>query len=319
MSVQTRSVAAFCVLAFAAGFSACQTSPREKEAKFLKRGHSLLEQKDYARALLEFRNAATAVPNDAEPHYQMGLAYLASGDGVSAYRAFQKATTLNPKHFGAQVKLAEFMTASQDEKTIQEAVTRLEGTLGDSPDNQEAITALAVAEWRLGKPEDATQRLEQALRKFPTSLQSSVTLARMRVAAKDWAGAEEVLKKAVAGAPKSSAAELALAELYVSMRLPARAESELKRAVELDPKNGAHLQDLGALQVAAKRMDEAERTFKQLSALPEKAYKPVHALFLFNFGKREAALPEFEALAKADPADRDARSRLVAAYSRDRK
>ena len=47
---------------------------------------------------------------------------------------------------------------------------------------------------------------------------------------------------------------------------------------------------------------------------PGAQYKPVHALFLYREGKRDAALAEFEQLAKSDPNDRSARSRLFAAY-----
>jgi tetratricopeptide (TPR) repeat protein len=71
---------------------------------------------------------------------------------------------------------------------------------------------------------------------------------------------------------------------------------------------------LARLQVAANRIDDAEQTFKQLSALPEKAYKPLHAIFLYQTGKKAAAMAEFEKLAKDDPEDRAARSRLVSIY-----
>jgi len=313
MSVQPRSTVFLCLVLFCAAFSGCQRSPEAREARFLKRGQALVSQKDYARALLEFRNAANAMPKDAEPYYQMGLAYIETGDGPSALRAFQRAVALNPKHAGAQLNMAKFMTASRDENMVQEAVNRLHSVFGDSPENPEAINTLAIAEWELGKPEAASRRLEEALQKFPTNLQSSVTLARMKLAAKDPDGAEAVLRKAAADAPQSSLVELALGELYVSLRQQAKAETEFKKAVQLDPKNGAALRNLGALQYEAKRMDEAEQTFKQLAALPEKPYKPLHAIFLYQIGKRDAALAEFEALVKAAPTDREARTRLVTA------
>jgi tetratricopeptide (TPR) repeat protein len=303
-----------CLVLLTAGFSGCRTSPEAKEAKFLKRGQALLAQKDYPRALLEFRNAATAMPKDAEPYYRMGLAFLESRDASNAVRAFQKATALNPKHSEAQLKLAELMTISHDQKIILEGFSRLQSVFGDSPDNPEAIDTLALAEWKLGKPENATERLAEALKRFPTHLESSVVLARMKLSAKDWNGAEEVLKQAVADAPQSSAAETALGELYLLLRQPANAEAELKKAARLDPKNGTALIGLGALEIASERLDEAEQTYKQLAALPEKAYRPLHAMFLYRYGKRDVALAEFESLAKSDPNDREARTRLLAAY-----
>ena len=307
----TKIVACFCAVIAGAG---CRTSPQAKEAKYLQRGNALVASKDYARALLEFRNASSAMPKDAEPHYRMGMAYLETGDAASAIRAFQRATALDPNHAAAQLKMAELMMTTRDPKLIEAAVARLEGTFGPTPNNPEVIDALAMGAWKLGKPEDALQYLEDALQKFPTHLQSSVTLARMKLNQGDSKGAEEVLKKAVDGAPQSSPAALAMGELYLYMRQPAKAEVEIRRALQLDAKNGVALKTLAMIQMSGKRMDEAEQTFKQLSAFPDKAYKPLHAIFLFQTGKKDAALAEFEALSKAEPNDREARSRLVSAY-----
>ena len=70
--------------------SACRISPQAKEQRFLKRGQAQMAKKDYARAVLEFRSAAQAVPSDPEPYYQWGLASLAAGDGTTAIQAFRK-------------------------------------------------------------------------------------------------------------------------------------------------------------------------------------------------------------------------------------
>src|ERR1051325_2037635 len=303
-----------CLALLTAGLSGCGRSPEAKEARFLKRGRALMAEKEYSRALLEFRNAAAAMPKDAEPYYQMGRASLESKDLRNAVRAFQRAIALNPKHAEAQLKLAELMMNSPDHKVIEEGFSRLQSVFGDSPDNPEAIDTMALAEWKLGKAEDATERLGEALKKFPTHLESAVQLARMKLAAKDWKGAEDVLRKAVADAPKSSPAETALGELYILLQQPAQAVDELKKATQLDPKNAAALIDLGRLHIAFGKPDEAEQIYKQLAALPEKAYKPVHAMFLYRYGKRDAALSEYEHLAKLDPKDRGVRTQLVAAY-----
>src|SRR5580765_7030124 len=87
----------------------CKRSPQVQEAQFLKRGAALMAKKDYGRALLEFRNASKVMPKDGEPHYQLGLAYLASGSAATAIRELYSATQLNPKHAAAQLKLAELM------------------------------------------------------------------------------------------------------------------------------------------------------------------------------------------------------------------
>ena len=213
----------------------CSTSPQAKEAKYLKRGQVLLEKKDFPRALLEFRNAARAMPKDAEPQYQIGLAALASGNVGAAVGAFRKAIDLNPKHIGAQLKLAQLMTSSGNKALIEQAAGRLNDILTGAAENADAADTLALAEWQLGKTDDAAKRLENTLQRLPSRLEASVSLAKIKLSQKDTAGAEEVLKRAVASAPQSSPAALALGEFYRLIRQPEKAEAEIRRAIQLDP------------------------------------------------------------------------------------
>jgi tetratricopeptide (TPR) repeat protein len=302
------------VLILVVSLSDCRWSPAAKEAAFMKRGESLLAHKDYSRALLEFKNAASVMPGDAEPYYRMGLVYLEMRDLANAIPGFRRATQLNPNHTGAQLKLAQLMTTSRNQEVVQEAVTRLQSILTVSPDNTEAIDVLAMAESRLGRTADAEKRLEEALQKFPAHLQTSVALARLKVSHKDLSGAAEVLKKAVASAPQSAPAAVALGEIFQLLKQPENAEREMRRALELDAQNGPALLSLAAIQMAGKRLDEAEQTFKQLSTLPAKAYRPLYGLFLYQTGRIPAALEEFDKQFKAAPDDREARGRLIAAY-----
>ncbi len=292
----------------------CATSPQVKEAKYLKAGHARMDKKDYPRAILEFKNAAQAMPQDAEPNYQMGLAYLETGDNASAVAAFRRTLDLKPEHLGAQLKMAELMTASGQKDLVAQAAESLENILAASPDDPEANATLALAEWQLGKPDDAAERLAQTLQKLPAHLQSSVALAKVKVSQKDISGAIEVLEKAVASDSQSAAAALALGQLYAVAAQPEKAESEIRRSLQLDPTSPSALMSLASLQASSKRLDEADQTYQKLAALPDKKFRPIHALFLFQIGKREAALAELKQILKSDPADRASRSRVVAAY-----
>src|SRR5579863_1276662 len=79
-----------------AGLVGCGNSPEKKEAAFLKRGDVYLGQKDYARAMLEYRNAAQLRPGDAEPLYRLGLAYLRVGNPRGSVVALRQALQRNP-------------------------------------------------------------------------------------------------------------------------------------------------------------------------------------------------------------------------------
>jgi tetratricopeptide (TPR) repeat protein len=292
----------------------CSRSPQAREAQYLKRGIALAAKKEYGRAVLEFRNAITAMPAVAEPYYQLGLAYLASGNPLNGIVALRRAAELDPKHMGAQLKLAELMSTSRNEDVLHDATARLESIVAASPDNLEATNTLALAEWRLGRIDNANSRLMAALQRFPGSLHSALELSTMKLKQNDLKGAEEVLRQAVNTAPQSPDAAAALAEFYLMTNQPDRAAPEFLRAAGLDPKNGVARMGLAVAQIATGRMEQAEQTLRQVALLPGREYKPQHALFLYRTGRKDEALKEFEALAKADPEDREARTRVVSAY-----
>lgn len=301
------------VAAFGLLSVSCRKSPQAREAGFLDSGKAHMQDKQYGRAILDFKNAAQAIPKDAEPYYQMGLAYLANGDVKSAYACFRKATDLNPKHTAAQVKLSEIMAALGDKGAVQEAAKRASEVIAKGAD-VDAFDALALAQYRLGNREDAEKVLDQALEKFPASLSSSVELAKVRLARNDLKGAEQALQQAVSNDPKSAHPHVALGALYLAERQLPQAEQQFRAALNIDPKSGQSLLNLGAIEIHDGHLDAADRIFTKLSQLPDKQYKPAHAIFLFRTGKRDAAIAEFEKLSAADPSDRDAEARLVGAY-----
>jgi len=307
----------FPALAVCLVLAGCSSSPEKKEARFLKRGQALLASRDYPRAILEFQNAAKAVPKDAEPWYQLGLAFLATGNTTGAAGAFYKATSLNPKHAGAELYLASLMTTSREKTVIEDAENRLKELVESDPANTQALDALAVAKLKLGKPGDASALLDRTLEKFPADLESSVLTAQMKMREKDFAGAEEVLKKAVETAPKSTQAALALGRFYMQTGKIGQSEVQLQRSLQLNPHYAPALYSLGLIQASENHLDQADQTFKQLTTLTNtdyKDYKPVYGLFLFQAGKRDAALAEFQRIAKESPDNREARTRLLTAY-----
>lgn len=291
----------------------CSVSPQARRDKFLAAGRALVEKKDYARAILAFKNAAHAMPNDAEAYYQLGLAALASGDIRTGALSIKKATELNPKHTAAKLKLAELM-AHGDAAMVREAETSLEKLRETATETPEMLNALAYTELRLGKPDDAVQTLEDFLMKNPGELTSAILLAQARLFNKDVKGAEEVLLKASAASPNAVQPHVTLGEFYRVTNRSGDAETQLQTALRLDPNNVQALYSLAVVQYGAGRVPDAEATFKRLAALPDSQLKHAYALFLLRQGRQGEAVREFERLAKQDPNDRVARGRLISAY-----
>jgi tetratricopeptide (TPR) repeat protein len=297
-------------------FTGCSRTPEQKEAGFLQSGQKHLQARDFQRAVLDFKNAAQVMPRDPEPHYQLGLAYLSSGNQRAALQELLNSVDLDPKHVGALLKLAEIMTASKNPDVVKEGKQRAQQVLALSPDSADALQMLAKAEYELGDPQIAEQHLQQALERVPQHLNAALTLAMVKLRAKDISGAEQVMQQAAAGAPKSAEHAVALGRFYLLTGKSAEAEKEFWRALEIDPKTGPALTALASLCYRDGRTAQADQLLQRASALPDKAYRPLHASFLLETGKSAAAVTEFEQLYKKDHANRDARTRLVAAYLR---
>ncbi|MGO4885155.1 MAG: tetratricopeptide repeat protein [Bryobacteraceae bacterium] len=292
----------------------CSRTPQQREARYLELGKKQLAKKDYARANLEFRNAIQTAPGDAEPYYQLGLVYLETGDRNMAASCFRKAAELNPKHAGAQLKLASLLAGARNQKAIEDAERRAQSVATAFPHNVDALNTLAMTELRLGKPEEATEHLEQALAQLPGDLESAALLMRAKLSQGDTKGAEAALQECYRKSPQSAEVALVMGRFYLVTRRPEKAEEQFRRAAALDPNYGAALMDLGMALFHDGKKDEAGEIFKRVTALPNKNYKPAYAVFLLETGQRDAAIAELSRLAKEDPADRLARTRLVKMY-----
>jgi tetratricopeptide (TPR) repeat protein len=294
--------------------SGCKRSPQDMRDRFMQRGERYFEKKDYRRAALEFQNASSQIPNDAEPHYKMAVALLAVGDYRTAIAHLIKATALNPKHIAAQTRLTQLMASSRDPQVLKDAQGRLSTALAMAPDDPDLLTTLALTDLRMEKPAEAEKVLERALAKSPGHLRSAMTLAGMKFAQKDFPGAEKILKNAAGQAPKSTEPLMALARFYAMTGKLPEAEAELNQAINIDPKHGPSLLGLAALRYRAGKTAEAEQLYKRVAALPGQEYRAAYALYLLSTKQNERGIQELERLHKQYPSDRDLRNRLFAAY-----
>jgi tetratricopeptide (TPR) repeat protein len=281
--------------------------------QFMEAGRRLYDQKDYSRAILQFKNAADIANGDPEPSYWLGLSYLGAGNIQQAIPYFRQAAKLNPKHAAAQLRLGEILALTDNKELLQEALNRLQIVLTTSP-SAKALSALALTEMKLGNADEGERHLQECLDRFPQELSSYMILAKSKILKRDFNGAELLLKKAVQAAPRSGEALVALGNFYVLTGKDAEAEKWFRQAIDLNQKDGTALFDLAMLQYRTGRKSEAEQILKQLSTFPDPALQPLHAIYLLKEGDQAGAVAELERLVHANPKSQDLRTRLIAAY-----
>lgn len=288
---------------------------RKTDTQLIESAKQFMAKKDYARAVVQLRAAIQANPKNAEAQYQLAQAEIGRGDRVAAYRALTKALDLDPKHAGAQLAMANVLAASDNPNDLRLAQEHARAVLSITPENPDALDAMAFAELKLGNQEEAVKLLEEAGSKAPEHLQTIAMLVSTRLATGDKAGAEQILKDAVQKAPGSIEARVMLSSFYLLVGKYPEGEQELRKVLEKDPNNALALLDLATLFNASGRKNEAEEAFRRLATQqPASPYQYAYGSYLFRIGKTKESVAEFERLAKLNSKDINARTRLVSAY-----
>ncbi len=271
------------------------------------------EAGDYARAILEFRNAAKQMPKDARPYYRLALCYLEVDDPAGTVVSLQKALQLKPDYVEAHLKMAEILVATRRPEALGLAVEKLNTLLAKHPGHAGALELRAQAELALGKLEDAERTLaevpDRARRGSAIRLLSLIHIGR-----KDYAAAEQSLKENAAREPNSVQAAVALGRLYRIMGKPADAEAEFRRALRINDSDPQALTDMAMLRIDAHRTPEAREFFQKLATLPQPRYKLAWVRYLAGTGETANAMKILEQLERQFPRDRSVRSTLVRSY-----
>lgn len=291
----------------------CTKSPERDLSRYLQEGKEFLSKKDYSRAILKFKNASKAVPQEAEPYYQLGLAALAMGDHATASDALSRAIGRNPKHLDALLTLAELYSHSIQDAALQESARLAERALALAPNNEQALNILSLIDMRSGKVKDAKERLESILKRSPQHVESAINLARAHVMLNDRKTAEAVLYQA-ASSTNDAKAFFAIADFYRVTGDISKAEDWYTRGLLLQPDHPQARAALGKLQVQAGRQKDADSSFALLAKNPDHRFRFAYATHLFESGRKDTAIDEFTKLLKENPEDRDARTNLINAY-----
>lgn len=292
----------------------CSRTPQQQRDRAMRSAEKALKAHDLGRAIFFYRAAEKADPKYPEAHFQLGLAYLEVGSLRDAVKELKETADLDPNRFDAQLKLSEILALSRNSEMMQEAERRIRAVLNLNPGNADALGALALAEFGLGKQDQALEHLQASVEKAPQNIRPAISLAIIEIRKGNWTGAEAILKRSVDSSPRSVETAVSVGRFYFAFGKNNEAEAQFRRALTIDSQSGPALLALGETKLAQGNQQEAERVFAQLSALKERKYKPVHATFLAQQGRFDEAIDELARLYKDDPDDRATRGRLIGAY-----
>ena len=230
-----------CVLLITIGNT---TVAREKAMSLFSQGVQELNAGAFDTALETFNQVTTLVPDFADAHYHLGLAYYQKAEFQKAIDAFTQTLKLLPRDTDALIKLGLASHKAGEADTIaplarrtlhEQAVKAYQTALEIQPHNVEALNNLGLAYQELGRFRDAIAVYEEGLTLNPDLPQLHANLATARdlqagvyslaahqhykvgTRAKRAGRTEAAMaawKQAITESPKYLQAYLQLAELY---------------------------------------------------------------------------------------------------------
>ncbi|MHB8623425.1 MAG: tetratricopeptide repeat protein [Sulfuricaulis sp.] len=231
----------------------------------------LIDQKEWDKALEQFKRVATDVPNDADTIYAVGLLSLQNNHLDDAEKYLKRALILRPENDQARLYLGQI---TEEDKRYAEAAHWYRG-IGEGEYYFEAQVRLGVV---LAKQGDLA-----GARQFLASIKTQTDQERVQLAlaqeqmlsdAKQYREALGVLDAAIKAVPDDE--DLLYSRALVAEKLDMLdvTESDLRAILKKDPKNVNALNALGyTLTDRTKRYQEALGLLQQAMALkPEDAF-----------------------------------------------
>ncbi len=105
-------------------------SPVTDDADY-KAGRAAIEKKDWKRAISAMENAARKYRDEAAVYNWLGYAYRNSGDLDRAFRNYNQALRLDPKHLGAHEYIGEAYLMKKDVGNAEKHLKTLESLCGN--------------------------------------------------------------------------------------------------------------------------------------------------------------------------------------------
>jgi tetratricopeptide (TPR) repeat protein len=272
----------------------CQGTPQEREIAHIKRGNQYLGEKNYRKAVIEFKVASQNMPKDPEPQFLLAMTYLHAGATRLAVESFQKTLAIDPKHEGAQYQMALFEVGTNRMEMVRAAKQTLTDWIRNHPNDGEAFASLGLAEAKLGNNDDALRQLEAGAAKDLATFRVAGSVVALYAARGDVDAAKEVAKDLAEKLPNSPEAAVLRAQVALATNDLAGADAEIGRALSLKRDFRPALQLRLRREMMSGDAGDAEATTKELSELSEKRMWGAYARMLFGENRIDQGIAEYE-------------------------
>jgi tetratricopeptide (TPR) repeat protein len=291
--------AAVLILIIAATASACSKDPAAAKRAYLESGNRYFDQKKYAEAIIEYRNAIKVDPSFGEARRRLAICYLQTGDALNGVREQVRAADLLPDHVDVQIDAGNLLLLIG---RFEDAKARAAKALEKEPKNVRAQVLMGNALAGLKDFDAAIDEVEEALRLDPEQISTYATLGTIQMATGNRQAAQETFTRALARDPSSLVAQLALANFYWTVGQLPEAEKLLLKAASTAPDDIRVNRAVANLFLSTNRVAQAEPYLQAITKIDKSASSRLTlADYYIATGRTQDAVPLLKAM-ETDPA-----------------
>jgi len=307
--MRIRSTAALLTF-LALATASCSADPQKLKRQFVESGDKYVAQKNYAEAIVQYRNAVARDGSFGEGRFKLAGAYAETGDVRNALREYVRAADLMPKDLDAQLRAGMGLLAAGQ---FPEAKARALAALSIDPKNIDGLILMGNCLAGMRDLDGAISEIENAIETDPSRTLAYANLGALEMARGNATAAETAFKRAVEVNPRSESAHLAMANYHWAANQPADAEREFKAALAIEPKSLITNRALALFYALTNRRSEGERYLRAYAELsPEVGPKIILSDYYLGQKNTAEAVRVLEPLLKSNDGFVLAKLRLAA-------
>lgn len=291
------------------------SSPEQKFARHLERGEKYLQEENFEKARIEFRNALQIDPENAQARYLSGRVSERLGNLQDAVGLYRAAIEADPDFVPGVASLGRFYVFGGGPN---QAIDTVAPALEKHPDDPDLLTVRGAAKAQLGDRLGALEDGERAIRAAPGNENAAALVASLYRQDGRVEEAITLVRRTLEHAPKSVELRQVLVSLYMHANREGDAESTLRQLVALRPNELSHRYQLALFLVRADRIDDADQVLRDtIEQVPERAdAKLAYVDFLGEYRTREVAESTLRGYIARSPKDYDLQLGLGALQQR---
>ncbi len=239
------------------------SSSEDRAKDHYERGLELVEQNEFTKASLEFRNALKFDRENVDAMIGLAGAEERQGNIGPAVEAYRAAAELDPKNVEARLRIIYILLAANQLDPAQEYVDQATKIAAEDPAVLVARASLAL---RKRDTETAVRLAKQAMEKEPDNADALLVLATERMMESDPLSAVRLLEKAPESADKNIGLQVLRISAMDAIGDKKGVEKLFEKLTGLFPENAGLRQAWVRWYIQDKRISDAEDVIRKFAS-----------------------------------------------------